>query len=418
MIYKFIIIAIATLLHLAKAATNEFIVQLKPSETSFVDFFSKYYTNNNIESATLLYSELLLKESQNFLNGYHIKPKSNELQILTFKNFYSKISNSTTAKEENLLPSIQLVYGQFPNKVLSQMYDDPNIEAISLNRQFVLSTEDQASVQYINYNSENTTSDQGNNHISIEGLKEQSNEYYQGIGVDVYIYDTGIKRSETHFGTRLHKILDYSLSEESDAKYHEHGTNVAAIIGSSRIGIASKCNLYDMKLSNKKTTDLFTLIMALKQGYLHAKMTNRPSLFMISWIAKKSHILENVLQEIQENNASKLTVVVPGGNSPKTSACALSPSGTLGVISVGSLVDKDSIYRNKENSIITTNLKVADFSTNGMCLDYFASGYLVDTLCFAKNANEQDDLYQCKKSGTSISAAIVAGYEALKLSVI
>lgn len=131
MIYKFIIIAIATLLHLAKAATNEFIVQLKPSETSFVDFFSKYYTNNNIESATLLYSELLLKESQNFLNGYHIKPKSNELQILTFKNFYSKISNSTTAKEENLLPSIQLVYGQFPNEVLSQMYDDPNIEAIS-----------------------------------------------------------------------------------------------------------------------------------------------------------------------------------------------------------------------------------------------------------------------------------------------
>ncbi|CAI8499136.1 unnamed protein product, partial [Hanseniaspora opuntiae] len=332
-------------------------------------------------------------ESQNFLNGYHIKPKSNELQILTFKNFYSKISNSTTAKEENLLPSIQLVYGQFPNEVLSQMYDDPNIEAISLNRQFVLSTEDQASVQYINYNSENTTSDQGNNHISIEGLKEQSNEYYQGIGVDVYIYDTGIKRSETHFGTRLHKILDYSLSEESDAKYHEHGTNVAAIIGSSTMGIASKC-------------------------YLHAKMTNRPSLFMISWIAKKSHILENVLQEIQENNASKLTVVVPGGNSPKTSACALSPSGTLGVISVGSLVDKDSIYKNEENSIITTNLKVADFSTNGMCLDYFASGYLVDTLCFAKNASEHDDLYQCKKSGTSISAAIVAGYEALKLSVI
>lgn len=403
-------------MHLAKATTNEFIVQLKPSETSFVNFFSKYYTNNNKENAKMLYSELLLKESQNFLNGYHIKPNSNELQILTFKNFYSKFSNSTAANEENLLPSIQLVYGQFPNEVLTQMYDDPNILAISLNRQFVLSTEEQPNVQYINYNSENTTSSHKNNFISIKNLKQQSNEYYQGIGVDVYIYDTGIKRSEAHFGSRLHRILDYSLAEESDAKYHEHGTNVAAIIGSSTMGIASKCNLYDMKLSNKKTTDLFTLIMALKQGFLHANMTNRPSLFIIPWIAKKSHILENVLQEIQENKTSKLTVVVPGGNSPKTSACALSPSGTLGVISVGSLIDKDSIYKNDENSIITTDLRIADFSTNGMCLDYFASGYLVDTLCFAKNANENDDLYQCKKSGTSISAAIVAGYEALKLS--
>ncbi|KAL6933576.1 uncharacterized protein HGUI_01212 [Hanseniaspora guilliermondii] len=415
MIFKFSIFAIVTLLNLVSAAKNEFIVQLRPSETSFVDFFSKYYTSNNIENAKLLYTELLLKESQNFLNGYHAKPKSNELQILTFKNFYSKISNTTTPNDENLLPNIQLVYGQFPNEVLSQMYDDPNIQAISLNRQFVLSTEEKPNVQYINYISENTTTDQAE-YISIQSLKDQSNEYYQGIGVDVYIYDTGIRRSEEHFGNRLHKILDYSLAEESDAKYHEHGTNVAAIIGSSTMGIASKCNLYDMKLSNTKTTDLFTLIMALKQGYLHAKMTNRPSLFMISWIAKKSHILENVLQEIQENNTSKLTVVVPGGNSPRTSACALSPSGTLGVISVGSLVDKDLIYKNTENSINTTNLKIADFSTNGMCLDYFASGYLVDTLCFSKNANEQNDFYQCKKSGTSISAAIVAGYEALKLS--
>lgn len=418
MLYKFVIITLIALTTLIKASTNEFIVQLKPGEKSFINFFSKYYTNNDEKKAEQLYSELLLKESQNFLNGYHMKPKSNELQILTFKNFYSKFSYNATSSVENLLPNIQLVYGQFPNEVLTKMYEDSNIHAISLNRQFVLSTEENPNVQYVNYNSDNTTNSLKDHYISVGELKSHSDEYYHGIGVDVYIYDTGIKRSQEHFGDRLHKILDYSLAEESDAKYHEHGTNVAGIIGSSIMGIAPKCNLYDMKLSNKKTTDLFTLIMALKQGYLHAKMTNRPSLFMISWIAKKSHILENVLQEIQANNQNKLTVVVPGGNSPKTSACALSPSGTLGVISVGSLVDKDFIYKNEDNSIKSTDLKIADFSTNGMCLDYFASGYLVDTLCFSKNTNELDDVYQCKKSGTSISAALVAGYEALKLSVI
>jgi len=418
MLYKFVIISLIALTTLIKASSNEFIIQLKPGENSFVNFLNKYYTNSNKQKAEQLYAELLIKESQNFLNGYHLKPKSNELQILTFKNFYNNIGNNSVHSIENFLPNIQLVYGQFSSEVLSSMYEDSNILAISLNRQFVLATENTPNIQYVNFNTEKYSTSSKEGYVSVEKLKTQSPNYYQGIGVDVYIYDTGIKASKKHFGNRLHKILDYSVVGEKNSKHYEHGTNIAGIIGSSVIGIAPKCNLYDIKLSNKNTTDLFTLIMALKQGYLHAKNTNRPSLFMISWIAKKSHILENLLQEFQLNNENKITVVVPGGNSKKTSACVLSPSGTLGVISVGSIIDTDVIYKNDENSIEKTALNVADFSANGDCLDYFASGYLVDTLCFSKNTNDLDDVYQCKKSGTSISAALVAGYKALELGVL
>ncbi|KAL6929185.1 hypothetical protein ACO0SA_002525 [Hanseniaspora valbyensis] len=365
---------------------DEFVIQLKPGNDSFIKFLNKYYTSNSISKSNQLLNDLQYKELKNFQKGNFIKPNSNELQSISFTDYYQ-------LDKPNLLPDLNLIYGKFPQEVLAQMYEDPLILAISLNREFQLATNLEEEKKSVSSNAVVTLDD-------LSPLLTQ-----KAVLV-------------------LHRILDYSSIRKNNKKnffskqqQHDHGTNLAAVIGSSQFGIAKKSNLYDMKLSNGGTTNLFTLLMALKQGYLHSKTTGRPSIFVIPWVAKKSHVLENVLSLMQNESLNSnhkknfLTIVVPGGNSPSTSACLYSPAGTPKVITAGALVSKSEIIKN-ENGANLDNNDIAQFSAVGECIDYYAPGYKVNTLCYDSNYNK---LKGCEKSGTSISAAIIAGYLALDM---
>lgn len=390
-----------------KQNIDEFVIQLKPGNDSFIKFLNKYYTSNSLNESNQLLNDLKYKELKNFQKGNFIKPNSNELQSISFTDYYQ-------LDKPNLLPDLNLIYGKFPQEILSQMYEDPLILAISLNREFQLATNQEAEKNHLSLPL--------NSIVTLNDLAPFSNSK-GGIGVDIYLYDTGIFPNQDHFDSRLHKILDYSSIRQNNKKnsfskqQHDHGTNLAAIIGSSQFGIAKKSNLYDMKLSNGGTTNLFTLLMALKQGYLHSRTTGRPSIFVIPWVAKKSHVLENVLSLMQNESLNSnhkkeiLTIVVPGGNSPGTSACLYSPAGTPKIITVGALVSKSEIIKN-ENGINLDNNDIAQFSAIGECIDYYAPGYKVNTLCYDSNYNK---LKGCEKSGTSISAAMIAGYLALDM---
>ncbi|OBA25529.1 subtilisin-like protein [Hanseniaspora valbyensis NRRL Y-1626] len=409
LILHFITLSFANKIYKKQNKNNdEFVIQLKPGNDSCIQFLNKYYTSNSLAKSNQLLNDLKYKELKNFQKGNFIKPNSNELQSISFTDYYQ-------LKKPNLLPDLNLIYGKFPQEVLAQMYEDPLILAISLNREFQLATNQEEEEEEQSFSS--------NSVVTLDDLSPFSNSK-GGIGVDIYLYDTGIFPNQDHFDSRLHKILDYSSIRKKSNKnnsfskqQHDHGTNLAAVIGSSQFGIAKKSNLYDMKLSNGGTTNLFTLLMALKQGYLHSRTTGRPSIFVIPWVAKKSHVLENVLSLMQNESLNTnhkktfLTIVVPGGNSPGTSACLYSPAGTSKVITAGALVSKSKIIKNENGANLDKN-DIAHFSAIGECIDYYAPGYKVNTLCYDSNYNK---LKGCEKSGTSVSAAIIAGYLALDM---
>lgn len=206
-----------------------------------------------------------------------------------------------------------------------------------------------------------------------------------GIGVDVYLLDSGIHALHSEFSKRVTKLADFTGKGGSQEDIVGHGSYIAGVIGSETYGVAKKVNLFDVKVIEKNgRAKLSSVISGLSLVLADSKITNRPTLVVVPLIMKKNAILNGAIESLVKEG---IPVIVPAGNDGKQS-CNYSPASAKGALTVGSIdVETDSI---------------ASFSNWGACVDVFAPGTNIKT-----TSNQKNELVS--KSGTSLSTGITAG---------
>ncbi|ODQ61521.1 hypothetical protein WICANDRAFT_27879 [Wickerhamomyces anomalus NRRL Y-366-8] len=270
------------------------------------------------------------------------------------------------------------IMGEFNADMINSLYYDKNIASISIDRELVLAEVQENAPKHLARLSQKEAL---KNNQKFDFVYDPSG----GIGVDVYILDSGIHALHSDFSRRVTKIADFTGEGGGQEDSVGHGSYMAGVIGSETYGVAKKSNLFDVKVTDKKgRTKLSAVIGALSLILADSKVTNRPTLVVVPLIMKKNAILNGAIESLVKEG---IPVIVPAGNDGKQS-CNYSPASAKGALTVGSIdVETDSI---------------ASFSNWGACVDVFAPGTNIKT-----TSNHKNEVVT--KSGTSLSTGITAG---------
>lgn len=228
--------------------------------------------------------------------------------------------------------------------------------------------------------------------LDAEGPHDYVYDPSGGLGVDVYVLDTGIARSDQEeFGNRVSFGGDFTGDGNGDN--NGHGTCVAGIVGSNTYGVAKRANLIDVKVMNDNGKGKLSWLLAGMEFVLqNRERSNRPSVVNMSLGTPKNTMLNKAVQQLLGMN---VPVIAAAGNSDSP-ACRVSPASAEGALVIGAFDDRTDT--------------VASFSNWGQCVDVFAPG--VNILSVAHNG-DTPVLY----SGTSVAAPIAAGLVAYFMSM-
>ncbi|KAH3675443.1 hypothetical protein WICMUC_002732 [Wickerhamomyces mucosus] len=274
------------------------------------------------------------------------------------------------------------VIGDFSIGLIKELYNDKNIISLSLDRNLSLAEVQENSPKHLTRLSQPQSLRKGQ---SLDYVYDPTG----GIGVDVFILDTGVQASNPEFSSRVTKLADFTGEDErliDRNDYIGHGTYIAGLVGSETYGVAKKANLFDVRITKKNgKAKLSAVIRALNLILSNSKITKRPSVVVIPLIMKKNAILNGAVEALIKTG---IPVIVPAGNNGEQ-ACNFSPASAKGALTVGAIdVDTDLI---------------SSFSNWGACVDIFAPGVKVETT--SNSARGEKTI----KSGTSLSTGITAG---------
>jgi hypothetical protein len=205
-----------------------------------------------------------------------------------------------------------------------------------------------------------------------------------GMGVTVYIIDSGIQTSHPDFGGRASVGFDQFKGNGQDC--HGHGTGVAGTVGSTTYGVAKKVRLVAVRVLDCEgfgTTD--GVIAGI--DWVRANRTSS-SVANLSLGSGPSRATDDAIARLV---ASGVTVVVSAGNKSED-ACLSSPARAPLALTVAASNSLD---------------QQAVFSNHGSCVDLYAPGDEI-TSTYLQGGT-------AKFSGTSMSAPHVAGVAALYL---
>jgi subtilisin family serine protease len=209
-----------------------------------------------------------------------------------------------------------------------------------------------------------------------------------GSGVNVYVIDTGIRRTHVEFGGRVTPAFSSINDGYGPDGCHWHGTHVAGSIGGATVGVAKGVSLYSVRVIDcAGEGTLSGIIAGIDWVTANRKL---PAVANMSLSGDLSAALNDA---VETSIAAGVTFVVAAGNSA-SDACSFSPSSTATAITVGATTVSDS---------------KSSFSNFGPCVDIYAPGSGITS---ATNVSDEA-LYQA--SGTSMAAPHVAGAAALYL---
>lgn len=246
---------------------------------------------------------------------------------------------------------------------------------------------------------------------------DQTFEYVEdGTGVDVYVFDTGIRKSHNEFArlgltTGAWDVCSSSATASAVGCYasrystaagedqNGHGSHVAAIVGGTVSGVAKNTRIVPVQvLGSSGSGYLSDIISGLNWAVSHH--TSRPAVgnmslgVAISSISSTSFAaLDTAVKNLMNDG---IVGVAASGNSG-VEACGYVPAATAGTISVGAVWNASG------------QLTETSWSNYGECVDIFSPGGSIRSADFASDSGFK------VMSGTSMSAPFVSGVAAIYL---
>jgi hypothetical protein len=210
------------------------------------------------------------------------------------------------------------------------------------------------------------------------------NQTKTGRGVNVYVIDTGIRRTHTEFGTRVATGVSFISDGRGTDDCDGHGTHVAGTIGGRTVGIAPEVTLIPVRVLD---CDGASTASSVIDGINWVTNNVRyPAVANASFSTTSAPSLA-VDQAIRASVARNISYVVAAGNN-EIDACNVSPARVTEAITVGATINTDARWVG---------------SNWGNCVDVFAPG--VDI----RSAFNFSDSAYFNNSGTSMAAPHVTG---------
>jgi len=209
-----------------------------------------------------------------------------------------------------------------------------------------------------------------------------------GSGVNIYIVDTGIRRTHAELIGRSPVGFTTIADGNGTDDCHGHGTHVAGIAAGTTVGVARGATVYPVRVMDctgwGASSDVLAGLDWVMQN--HAA----PAVVNMSIGRDRSPTLDSAVASLV---SSGITVVASAGNAG-TDACTQSPAGEPSVLTVAASDRYDQQVSN---------------SNGGPCVDLFAPGANI------RSAWRTTDTSYAVASGTSMASPHVAGAAALYL---
>ena len=209
-----------------------------------------------------------------------------------------------------------------------------------------------------------------------------------GLGVQIYVLDTGVRAAHADFGGRARAGYTAIADGNGTNDCHGHGTHVAATAAGAKYGIAKAASVVPVRVLGCNGSGTMSGVLAGLDWV--AVNAVRPAVVNMSLGGGLSYTLDRAVANVVSRG---ITVAVAAGNS-NVDACNSSPAREPSAISVGATASNDAR---------------ASYSNWGRCLDIFAPGSSITSAGIYSNTSVTT------MSGTSMAAPHVAGNVALLL---
>lgn len=218
----------------------------------------------------------------------------------------------------------------------------------------------------------------------------------RGLGVDVYVVDTGIRADHGQFSGRV--AAGYNAVEDgrTATDCNGHGTHVAGTIAGTTVGVAPEARLIPVRVLNcsGSTSTGFEVLDGL-EWVVANHQAGAPAVLNMSIGGPVSHWFNDAVAAAV---ADGITVVAAAGNE-NSDACRTSPASAPDALTVAAASPTDAR---------------ASYSNWGTCVDVFAPGGDYSKPIYSASTGSTTGL--AGMIGTSMAAPHVAGVAARYLS--